>query len=465
MRLLGFEITRAAAPKGAPVNPALLTTVPASSSRGWVRILESFAGAWQRNIEAPAIDPLLYSIVYACVTRIALDVSKLQIKLITETSPGVWAETVNPAYSPVLRKPNRYQTRITFLIQWIISKYVNGNTYILKERDARGVVRALYVLDPTRVRPMVSPDGTVLYELAADNLAGVMTAVRVPASEMIHDVMVPLFHPLCGVSPITACFLPALQAIRAQGQSAQFFANGATPGGILTSPIPIDDEEAEKMGRAWQERFSGDNAGKVAVLGGDLKYQALTMSATDAQLVEQLKLSGEMVCSAFHVPAFMVGAAPAPAYNNVEALNSQYYSQCLQNPIESIEVLLDEGLGLSDSLGTELDLDGLLRMDTPALVKAAAESIGGGGMSPNEARRRWFGLGPVKGGESPYLQQQNYSLAALSKRDALADPFGTAPKAPAAAPVSSPAAAPAPVVTEAAILRLRAYAAGLLAEA
>ena len=38
----------------------------------------------------------------------------------------------------------------------------------------------------------------------------------------------------------------------------------------------------------------------------------------------------------------------------------------------------------------------------------------------------------MTGGESPYLQQQNYSLAALAKRDAQEDPF--APNTPALPP-------------------------------
>ena len=33
---------------------------------------------------------------------------------------------------------------------------------------------------------------------------------------------------------------------------------------------------------------------------------------------------------------------------------------------------------------------------------------------------------PVEGGDSPYLQQQNYSLEALAKRDAASDPFAPA---------------------------------------
>jgi phage portal protein BeeE len=56
-------------------------------------------------------------------------------------------------------------------------------------------------------------------------------------------------------------------------------------------------------------------------------------------------------------------------------------------------------------------------------------------MAPNEGRAK-FDLKPVKGGDSPYLQQQNYSLEALAKRDAQADPF---------APATPPATKPAPV--------------------
>jgi hypothetical protein len=48
----------------------------------------------------------------------------------------------------------------------------------------------------------------------------------------------------------------------------------------------------------------------------------------------------------------------------------------------------------------------------------------------DEARAR-FDKRKTPGGDTPYLQEQNYSLAALAKRDALPNPFGA--KAPAAA--------------------------------
>lgn len=121
-----------------------------------------------------------------------------------------------------------------------------------------------------------------------------------------------------------------------------------------------------------------------------------------------------------------------PTYQNAEVLNQIYYSDGLQVQIEGIEALLDEGLGTETAgYATEFDLDYLLRMDSATQIKSLNEAVGGGWMSPNEARKK-RGLPPVTGGETPYLQQQNYSLAALDKRDRGGDPFGTEKQEPAA---------------------------------
>jgi phage portal protein BeeE len=144
-------------------------------------------------------------------------------------------------------------------------------------------------------------------------------------------------------------------------------------------------------------------------------------------MIEQLKWSAEVVCSVYHVPPYKVGVGALPSYNNVQSLNVEYYSQALQSHIEEMEELLDDALGIgwAQGLGTQFDTENLLRMDTAALVTAIRDAVGAGVMSPNEGRSK-FDLKPVKGGESPYLQQQNYSLEALAKRDAQADPFAPA---------------------------------------
>ena len=211
------------------------------------------------------------------------------------------------------------------------------------------------------------------------------------------------------------------QGLRIQAGSTAFFANGSTPGGLISAPGSIKPEAAARVKEFWETNYTGNNVGKVAVLGDGMKYESVTIPAADPQLIEQLQWTAETVASVFGVPAYKIGVGPARTYNNIEALDAQYYSQCLQIHIESIELCLDDGLELKGDLGTEFDLDGLLRMDTATKVKAAAEGVKAGFMAPNEARAK-FDLPPVQGGDSPYLQIQNYSLAALDKRDQAAVP-------------------------------------------
>jgi HK97 family phage portal protein len=388
------------------------------SSRGgwWPIVHEPFAGAWQRNIERRVEDVLACSTVYTCISLIAGDIGKMRLRLVQQDKNGIWTETESSAFSPVLKKPNRYQTRQQFIENWMVSKLSRGNTYVLKQRDQRGVVVALYILDPCTVKPMVADDGSVWYQLSKDNLSNVPTAIPyVPASEIIHDRMKALYHPLCGVSPLHACGLSAAQAIKIQEGSESFFANGAMPGGILVAPGKISELTVKSLKDQWDNNYSGQNRGKVAVLGDNLRYERMTLTAHDAQLIEQLKWTAENVAACFMVPGYMVGAGDPPSYNNIEALNQQYYSQCLQTHIEAIEALLDEGLPLPKKYGCEFNLDDLLRMDTATLVRSEAEAVKAGIKAPNEARAR-LNLGPAKGGNSPMMQQQNFSLEALAER-------------------------------------------------
>jgi HK97 family phage portal protein len=281
------------------------------------------------------------------------------------------------------------------------------------------------------VTPLIATDGSIYYQLSRDDLNGV-GEVTVPASEIIHDLMVALFHPLVGVTPLYACGTSAQQGLTIQSSSNLFFATGSRPGGTLIAPGAISDENAARLKAYWETNFSGQNVGKVAVLGDGLKYEAMTISAVDAQLIDQLKWTAETICSAYHVPPYMVQIGPPPPYANVEPLVQQYYSQCLQSLITALEVSLDEGLELITPYGTEFDIDDLIWMDTATRTKAAHEAISAGALSPNEARKKYFAVGPVPGGESPYLQQQYYSLEALAARDA-GPPSG--PAAPPPAPV------------------------------
>jgi len=450
MKLLGFDITRSKAVPNIPGNDGTLLPTGAGHS-GWFNIIrESFTGAWQRNREIRLDNVMTYASVYACVTLIAQDVGKLCLDLYYKDENDIWEEEENPAYSPVLRKPNHFQTRQKFIEHWLTSKLMHGNTYVLKERspDNRRVVTRMYVLDPQTTRPLVAPDGAVYYQLSSNRLAGIdgligidttevtQGAVYVPASEIIHDTYCALYHPLCGVSPISACGLAALQGISMQNNSVKFFDNGSQPGGVLIAPGTISEQNAKELKQYWEQNFTGDNAGRVAVLSDGLKYEPMTISANDAQLINQFKWTDRTVCTAFKVPPYMIGVELIPSFSNIESINLQYYTQCLQPLMEAIEALLDDGLGLlgpNQEWSTGFNLDDLLKMDTNTQYRTYGEGIKAGLLAPNEGRKK-LNYSPQEGGDSVYLQQQQFSLEALNERDQ---------NKPFAKPTPSPAAAPA----------------------
>jgi HK97 family phage portal protein len=431
MRILGMPIPFTGESQKA------LSSVPYGTS-GWYPVIhEPFPGAWQRNLPINTDTAASFHADFACKTLIARDIAKLRLKLSEMDENNIWSEVTNPAYSPVLRKPNDYQTRNQFWENWMLSKLSRGNTYVLKVRDNRNVVTALHVLDPTRVQTLVSDDGSVFYRISRDNLAGT-DEITVPAREVIHDRMNCLFHPLCGTPPVFASGLASMLGLNAQKASALLFENSSMPGGIVTAPAEVNESQAASFKQKWEANFSKINLGRIAILDNGMKYEKIAMTNVEGQMVESLKWSAEVVCSVYHVPPYKVGVGALPSYNNVQALNVEYYSQALQSHIEEAEELLDHALGIGwgVGLGTEFDTENLLRMDSQSQVIAIRDAVGAGVMSPNEGRGK-LDLKPVEGGESPYLQQQNYSLAALAKRDAQADPF--APNVPA--PAASPAAA------------------------
>jgi HK97 family phage portal protein len=420
--------------------------VPTSQPRGLVSLNTS--GAWiditpaqppgyfQLDVNVRPETVMSHPAVFSCVTVISNDIGKLRTRLMKVNEDGIWKETQSAAYSPVLRRPNNYQNHIQFRQWWIISKLVWGNAYILKIRDGRGVVIGMYILDPGLVMPMIAPDGTIFYQLAQDNLSGLqLPTVFVPASEIIHDRMNCLFHPLVGVSPLFSAALPASSGLEILKDSQRFFKQGAKPSGILAAPGAIGPDTAKELKEYWNANFTGANAGRVAVVGDGLKYEPIRMTSVDSQTKEQLGLSADMVAQVFHVPGFKVGG-PIPAGQKVGDLNQIYFSDALQSLIEEMEASLDDGLSLPAEYRTELDLGNLLRMDPATQADVTVKLVGGGVKTPNEGRAD-HNLPPLEGGDTVYMQQQDFPLdqVRLNKIE---------PPAPPPPPQAPPAPTPAP---------------------
>lgn len=429
---------------------------PSPGSGGWQTIaLEGFAGAWQQNMLTVATtrDLLSFPPIYSCVTLIAGDIAKLRMRLTAllgsvtprnRTGRDIWLESEVPTTSPFLRPlrtPNAYQTPYQFWTAWIVSRLLHGNAYVLKVRDNRGIgegngnVRALHVLDPCLVRPLQAETGDVFYELRRDYLSGIDSElVTIPASEIIHDRVTPLWHPLIGVSPLYAAQMSGTQGLNITQNAAKFFGNMSRPSGILVAPGPISAEQMAAIKTAWQDNYSGNNAGKTAVLGDGMKYEPLSIEFDKSQMTEQAQDAARWVAMAFHVPPYKLGLDGGTKFNNMQQQDGDYLKQCLQTHMESMEQSLDAGLELPANYRSQFDEDGLLRMDALSRAQTHQARIAARFEAPNEARAD-EDMPPVDGGDEPFAQQQDWPISTLAKRPPPdANPEPAAPAAPVAEP-------------------------------
>ena len=381
-------------------------------------IRESYTGAWQNNDLLTAGEVLQFPPAFACVTLISDDIGAMPFVMRREQD-GILVDVSHPILR-VLRKPNAYQNYIQFKQWWIMSKLRTGNAYVLKERDNGRVVR-LYVLDPFRVVPIVSEDGQVFYRINKNELSSnYMSRVEdyqqfddeqvvVPASEIIHDRMNTLFHPLVGISPLYSAAMAISAGSNILSDSSTFFGHGARPSGILSAPGSISEETAKRLKDHWEAGYSGRNAGKVAILGDDLKFQPMRYNAIDGDVVNQLRMSAEMVCTAFRVPPYKIGLKDLPSGRTVYELNQVYHQDCLHILIEEMEQCLDDSLDVPTGYSIDLDTSSLLRMDDKTRHEMLRDDVRGGLRTPNEGRRA-INLKPLTGGDSLFMQQQDIPL-------------------------------------------------------
>lgn len=395
------------------------------NNSGYKYIEEPFIGAFQRNKDYIA-DRTQHPTVFACLSLISNDIAKLPFTFKTLEDKH-WKRVYNSQYSFLNSKPNKYQTPYQFRQQWILSKLMHGNTYVLIERDELDNPVAFHILNPDAVQVRISDvSGSIFYAVKINKNAGdsVFTLTDnneliIPASEIIHDKCVTIYSPFVGVSPIRAAALSINMSHNIQSHMNDFIQNGASLGGIVEVPGAIKEEQSKAILRKFNEDFKGRNSGNIGLLTDGMKFNKLSMSSLDAQLIDHMKYTTEQICGVFNVPVFMIISNSQAS--NVEELTQQYYSQCLQTHIKSLENCLDFSLEISDYDSIEIDTNELFRGDMTKRYANYEKAIKASFMTINEARYL-EDLPPLDGADTVYMQQQNFSLQAIYERDKN-DPF------------------------------------------
>ena len=163
------------------------------------------------------------------------------------------------------------------------------------------------------------------------------------------------------------------------------------PSGVLTTDLQIKTAgSSTNCARRWNEQAKGLNAGGVPILTHGLKFQPISISNEDAQIIDQLKLNDRTIAAVFGVPAILLGITDTATQKSAEALMAEWLASGLGFIINHIEQAFDKFIGLATVPAgrewTEFDTRVLLRSMFNERIEGLARGVQGGIYSPNEAR-------------------------------------------------------------------------------
>jgi HK97 family phage portal protein len=399
---------------------------------------------WQCDIDPVAAPGC--STVEACVWAYIRAIAQLPGYHKRELGNGGYETVTTSALSRLLRAPNGYQTPSDFLVHLIRSLLYTGNSYWIAQRNDRQEVEALHWTDPRscRVRE-VKVQGQVFAEIfyeIGDNplintpsLAG--NSLVVPARDVLHVKLDTRRNPLVGETWLSA-LAPELGMRNAiHNASAAFSSNMSRPSGVITTDLQIKKEDRDELRNRWNEQAKGLNTGGVPILTHGMKFQPISISNEDAQIVEQLKLNDRAIAAMFGVPAILLGITDTGTQKTAEALMREWLASGLNFVITHIEQAFDKFIGLATVPGgrewTEFDRHILLETNFKERFEGLARGVQAGIISPDEARNS-EGYPEVPGGfgKMPRVQQQMVPLD-----------FEPAPPAPPPTPASPVSPVPA----------------------
>ena len=330
--------------------------------------------------------------VYSCVRILAETLAGLPLHVYKYNDTGGKEKYLrHPLYKLLHDEPNPEMTSFTFRETLMIHLLLWGNAYAQIIRNARGEVIALYPLMPNKMSVDRDKNGRLFYlyqrsiedapTLGKDNL------VYLDPSEVLHIPGLG-FDGLVGYSPIAMAKNAVGLAMATEEYGAKFFANGATPGGVLEHPGTIKDPQ--KIKESWNAAYQGSaNSHRVAVLEEGMKYQQIGVPPEQAQFLETRKFQINEIARIFRIPPHMLADLEKSSFSNIEQQSLEFVKYTLDPWVVRWEQTMCRSLLRESEKPTvfiKFNVDGLLRGDYASRMNGYATARQNGWMSTNDIR-------------------------------------------------------------------------------
>ena len=320
--------------------------------------------------------------VYACVRILSETIASLPLHTYQKTDKGKEKAVDHPLYHLLHDEPNPEMTSFVFRETLMGHLLLWGNAYAQVIRDGRGKVMALYPLMPDKMTVHRSEGGELYYSYSKEGKEHVLKHW-----EVLHIPGLG-FDGLLGHSPIAMAKNAIGMAIATEEYGANFFNNGANPGGVLEHPGILKDPE--RVRKSWNSVYAGSgNAHKVAVLEEGMSFKPIGIPPEQAQFLQTRKFQLNEIARIFRVPPHMIGDLEKSSFSNIEQQSLEFVKYTLTPWLSRWEMAMKKSL-LSPSEKKDYfikhNVEGLLRGDYKTRMEGYSIGIQNGFLSPNDVR-------------------------------------------------------------------------------
>lgn len=354
---------------------------------------------------------LQISTVWACIEKRAAVVASLPFFAYMQRADGMKElARATRLYSLLHESPNARMTPFEFWRAMVMNHDLRGNAYARIDRDtATGEAMALWPMPADQVSAIVLEDASMVYAYQVDGGVAVIAAENV-----LH--LKGLGNGTVGLAKLDFMRSTTDESAKAQSSAARIFGNGGKPTGLLMIDRVLKPEQRESL----KERFAEMSLGSVSrlfVLEAEMKYQQLSISPEDQQLLETRRFTVEEICRWFDVPPALVHQPDGVTYNGANQVMESWYKTSVRPLLVSLEQAVRKRVMTPRQRATmsvEFSFEALLRADPAARATFYANGLQNGYMTRNEVRQL-ENLPRVEGADALTAQTNLVPLALLGR--------------------------------------------------
>lgn len=353
---------------------------------------------------------LQLSAVWACIERRASTIASLPYFVYEQKNGQKALARTSRLYALLHESPNSRMTPFEFWRAMIMNHDLRGNAYARIDRAADGEAFALWPMPSDQVRYFVLPDGTLVYEYRIDGDVTILAADNVLHLKNLGNGTV-------GLSKLEFMRATTDEQAKAADSASKVFGNSGKPTGVLMIDTVLKKEQRESLRASYGELASGSTS-RLAILEANMKYQQLSISPQDQQLLETRNFGIEEICRWFDVPPVLIHHANVTTWGSgIAEIVDGFHKFTIRPMLVNVEQAVRKRVMTPRqraSMSAEFSLDALLRGNAAERAEIAAKKVQNGLATRNEMRQLENDP-PLQGGDMLTVQSNLQPIEQLGK--------------------------------------------------